>query len=354
MKRVAIITLHGAANAGGLERVVAQHVAYLKRGHAVRVFSLPERGLVGWLRYRWRWVDYAMIALFPFVSWLPARLWSGRRGLLLSHGQASIGLTCDAVFAHSCYAALARASGYKLGAYYLLSRAIQWLVARLAKRVICVSERVATEWAVHNGLIAQKSRVIHNSVDTSVFAPARPDEVVCAGVPLRVLFVGRADPLKGLDKLEQLHSQVAEVRPPVSVCLCFPTRPPPDVLARFPLFQAKWGLEPAGMAEQYGGADLFFLPSRYEAFELSSLEALACGTPVLLNATGTRPTLHLQGCPAVYDLESAPTPLAAVLDAASRFKGLRRETIACWTAEHFGGSSVPKVLGDLFTEMGLA
>jgi glycosyltransferase involved in cell wall biosynthesis len=234
--------------------------------------------------------------------------------------------------------------------------AYEGLAARHGRRVVCVSERVAAQWTEHYRLAANRTRVVHNGVDTTVFHPGSGAEAAFAGPALRVLFVGRLEEAKGMAVLERLHHELLADgdRAGISVELCSPTPPPPAMVARFPGFEIRSGLDGPTLAEAYRRADLFFLPSRYEAFELSSLEALACGTPVLLHDTGTRPTLHRLGCPGVEDLAPGESPLGAIRRAATRLRGLRRRELAAWTVARFDASAVSGALAEVFREMGLA
>jgi glycosyltransferase involved in cell wall biosynthesis len=356
VSRVAIISLRGTSNAGGVERVVARHRALLEARHEVRVLALPQEGRAARALARWPLLGRAALVLFPLLSWLPARWWAGRSGRVLSHGYSSVGLSCDAVFAHGCWAAYRRAAGMPHGAFSRLVERYERLAARHGRRVLCVSERVAAQWTEHYGLAPGKVRVVHNGVDTSVFTPAGGAELLCQGPSLRALFVGRLEEAKGMDVLGRLHRELDEAGPgaAISICLCSPTRPVAEVAARFPRFEVRAGLEARQLAEEYRRADLFLLPSRYEAFELSTIEALACGTPVLLHDTGTRPTLRRLGCPAVYDLEPGGSPLAALREAAARFRGLRRAELAAWTAARFDAATVSGDLAAAFRELGLA
>lgn len=348
--KVAIISIQGTSNVGGVERVAARQEACLRKNNLVRIVALPTTGLVGRLRKRSRVVEHFLMALFPLVSPAIARCWAGRRGIVVSHGYSSIGIGCDAVFAHGCWAEYVRNSRVSPGPFSRLIMLYETAAARWARKVVSVSESVASQWIANYGLREKKSEILLNTVDVSEFSPIDASGVVCQGSKTHVLFVGRLEYRKGIDYLEILHREIARESQgrKVSVTICSPSVPSETDRRRFPLFEIRTGLEPRELVIEYNRADLFILPSRYEAFELSSLEALACGTPVLLNDTGSRPTLERLGCPALFRLESAPSPLEAIHQAVLEFRGLSRSTIANWTAKHFSEERLADQLESIF------
>jgi len=335
MKHVAMISINGGGDAGGVERVVDEHRRILSRLARVRIFSLPQSGWVGRLR-RVRALNALLMAGFPLLSSLGARAWAGRKGVVISHGYSSTGAYCNFVFAHGCWAGYTRSTGLRSG---LFGRAIllyEWLSAHLAHRVVCVSDSVAEQWTNHYGLSARKTIILANAVNTSIFRPLEGARNPGTGDKLQVLFVGRFEPAKGVAYLEKFHEEMDAARDEISLCVCSPAPAPEWAQTRFPRFRFRCGLKPWELVEEYNKADVFLLPSLYEAFEMSTIEALACGTPVMLNRTGSRPTLEKLGCPCVYRIEEGGHPLGAVRKAAEKFRGLQRESIAAWTELHFG------------------
>jgi glycosyltransferase involved in cell wall biosynthesis len=331
MRRIAIISINGIANMGGVERVVADHQRILSEVAHVRVFSLPRYESIR----RFRLANALLSICFTSMSGAIARVWAGPHGIVISHGYSSIGLLCDVVFAHGCWAAYVERTGQKMGSFGRIIVAVEWLSAHLARKVVGVSDCVIEQWVRHYHLQPVKSAVLPNSIDTRIFSWREGAEDPCAGDELRVLFVGRFEIGKGTRVLSRLHDEIARGRSPVRVVVCSPIVVQDEIRREYPLFEFQHGLSPEQVAEEYNRADLFILPSLYEAFELSSIEALACGTPVLLNDTGTRPTLERLSCPGLFHLEDAPSPLDAVLRAARRFRGLRRSTLSLWAQDHF-------------------
>jgi D-inositol-3-phosphate glycosyltransferase len=151
--------------------------------------------------------------------------------------------------------------------------------------------------------------VIPPGVDTSHFYPIPDDEAKeYIGVPCHdrlLLFVGRIEPLKGLDTLFEAMGHLKEE----------------GLLDQYPFCLAVIGGDPEVSREQmtaemdrlqslretlgildlitflgkrdqdtlpyyYSAADVVVVPSHYESFGLVALESMACGTPVVASETG--------------------------------------------------------------------
>src|SRR5581483_9722628 len=72
------------------------------------------------------------------------------------------------------------------------------------------------------------------------------------------------------------------------------------------------GIPPRDLAALMGGADVFCLPSVFEGFGLTALEAMACGAPVIVSDRGALPEV-------VGDAGIVTAPTAAAIA-----DGLRR------------------------------
>jgi D-inositol-3-phosphate glycosyltransferase len=116
-----------------------------------------------------------------------------------------------------------------------------------------------------------------------------------------VLFVGRIDPIKGIDVLLEAARSIAARagEPPIFLFVGgaldatgAPVGPLADVatqaealgvahLCRFD------GSRPqAELPVYYSAADITVVPSRYESFGLAAVESMACGTPVVASRVG--------------------------------------------------------------------
>lgn len=334
MKKLAIISVNGTAKLGGVERVVADQCRSFGKIAKVRVVSLPFGGIIGALR-RIQVFDLLLKAIFPAISSLIARIWAGRSGVVVTHGYSSNGYCCDVAFGHGCWASYLRTLKSTPGPFSRFVLLYEKSTARHARRVVLVSDRVKDQWVELYGLDQSRAEVLTNTVDTKVFHPFEGASDPCSTEVLKVLFVGSFVIGKGSAYLTHLYEEIFPENSNVVVTICSPRPVPEHVQRAMPGFRYISQLDSEALMKEYNGADLFILPSLYEAFEMSSLEALACGTPVLLNNTGARPTLEGLGCPGVFCLEDADSPGEAIESARKKFKGLQRHDLGEWTRQRF-------------------
>ncbi len=154
-----------------------------------------------------------------------------------------------------------------------------------------------------------KIRIVPPGVDVARFYPI-PREEACEaiGIPPQdrmLLFVGRIEPLKGLDTLMRAIAILREcgVQCHVPHYLAVVGGDPAasgeklsDEMARLQALRRELHLEDLvlflGKRAQdtlpyyYSAADVLVMPSHYESFGMVALEAMACGTPVVASQVG--------------------------------------------------------------------
>jgi len=154
---------------------------------------------------------------------------------------------------------------------------------------------------------ARKLVVIPPGVDTSRFYPIPADEakqfIGLEPQDRMVLFVGRIEPLKGIDTLIRAMSclRLDELHQPVHLAIIggAPNAEPQDAsqemarlqrlcdelcLGRMVVFLGQRAQDT--LPYYYSAAEVVVMPSHYESFGMVALEAMACGTPVIASDIG--------------------------------------------------------------------
>lgn len=174
-------------------------------------------------------------------------------------------------------------------------------------RVIASTPRDKQQMIELYGAPDDRIAVIPPGVDTNVFHPIvsrRAREWVGTFSEKTVLFVGRIDPVKGLDTWFRAMRLVLEAEPSLRnrMCVCLiggdvdDDEDPDSEMVRLDKLKDELGLGDmvtflGGRAQSslpyyYASADVVVMPSRYESFGLAALEAMACGTPVVASDVG--------------------------------------------------------------------
>lgn len=148
--------------------------------------------------------------------------------------------------------------------------------------------------------------VIPPGVDLSRFRPMSKQQsrdYLGYGEEKNILFVGRLEPLKGLDVL---FKAVASLEDTNSITLnvvggdenSVEKARLQDLARRMKLTESVRFVGSVGQDElpvHYNAADVCVLPSHYESFGLAALEASACGRPVVASEVGGLPAIVQSG-----------------------------------------------------------
>ena len=182
-------------------------------------------------------------------------------------------------------------------------------IVQQADRILSptLAERAQLKWLYQADL--SKVSVIPPGVDISHFYPIPKDEAKAfIGIQPEeqmVLFVGRIEPLKGVDTLIQAMSclnfweGVSEKTIRLAIIGGDPDVDPEEMTAemsrlqklandlsmgKMVLFLGKRSQD--SLPYFYSAAEVVVMPSHYESFGLVALEAMACGTPVVASQVG--------------------------------------------------------------------
>ncbi|MDE3229630.1 MAG: glycosyltransferase [Chloroflexota bacterium] len=177
-------------------------------------------------------------------------------------------------------------------------------IATSADTVIVSTELEGEQLRRLYGLTPGHTRVIPCGVDLDAFTPATPASRAEARHALdldttpTLLFVGRLDPIKGIDLLLE---SVALLRTPVRLLVVGGDPAGDPEVERLRARAAELGLGsrvrfPGAVPQRdlpayYHAADAVVVSSRYESFGLVAVEALACGATVVASAAGGLPSI---------------------------------------------------------------
>ncbi len=181
-------------------------------------------------------------------------------------------------------------------------------------------------------------------VDLELFRPV--DKAVARrklklGPGRMILFVGRMEPLKGIDNLLQARSRLKHV-PGLQMLLLGGDRHSLAEASRLTALANDLGLDGSvlflGSVRQdllpyfYSAADACVIPSHYESFSLVALESLACGTPVVATDVGDLKNIIHDGASGYVVPVNDPDELARGIESLLSWPSRDRESASVISA----------------------
>lgn len=205
-------------------------------------------------------------------------------------------------------------------------------VMQIADRLIAATPAEEQQLIDYYGADPAKIRVLPPGVDLSRFHPVDKQKAKDkVGIPCgnaNILFVGRIEPLKGIDTLLRAMSILQERHPEAirETCLAIvggdPWQDDLDTeMARLQQLRRELGIRNIvtflGAKDQdilpyyYAAAEMVIMPSHYESFGMVALEAMAMGTPVIASEVGGLAHLVQPGVNGFHVPSRDPEALAA-------------------------------------------
>lgn len=217
-------------------------------------------------------------------------------------------------------------------------------VIKAADRIIVATPAEQAQLEFLYKVDAKKMTIIPPGVDTSHFYPIPCDEAnEVVGVPCQdrvLLYVGRIEPLKGVDILIRAiayirdHGLLDEYPHYLAVIGGDPTGQDMNAeMLRLKALSQRLGLGDLvvflGKRNQnllpyyYSSAQAVIVPSHYESFGMVALEAMACGTPVVASQVGGLAFLVQDGVTGFVVPDDDPEALGDCLAQLITVPGLR-------------------------------
>lgn len=234
------------------------------------------------------------------------------------------------------------------------------------------AERTQLMWLY--GADMHKIRVIPPGVDIDHFHPISKTEAKkTIGVPEDVrmlLFVGRIEPLKGIDTL---FCAIALLRAQIPHCLsnlCLSiiggdlgeAKQENTEMQRLKALREELGLadlvtflgakSQETLQHYYAAAEAVIMPSHYESFGLVALEAMACGVPVIASEIGGLAYLIQDGVTGFHVPDREPEELAGTMCLLLKNDELRMEMSAAAVqhAQHYAWPKIAAQIRQVFLE----
>jgi len=239
-------------------------------------------------------------------------------------------------------------------------------IAATADCVIVSTELEGEQLRRLYGLTPSHTRVIPCGVDLDAFTPVTPAQRDEARRALALddtptlLFVGRLDPIKGIDLLLE---SVALLRTPARLLVVGGDPAGDPEVERLRARAAELGLAErvrfpgavpqADLPTYYHAVDGVVVSSRYESFGLVAVEALACGAPVVASAAGGLPSVVRDGENGLLVRWRSPQAFAERIESLLRDDALRERLRANARAsvEQFDWRRIGDRVRDLYNQL---
>jgi D-inositol-3-phosphate glycosyltransferase len=198
-------------------------------------------------------------------------------------------------------------------------------LARTCHRVIAATEREKEALTRHYGALPERISVIPCGVNLEQFQPMDKEsarrELGFDGERI-ILFVGRIEPLKGVDQLLRAVAYLKDIEG-MRLVIIGGDEQSQNEIEGLQRLSRELDIEDSvtflGLVSHdkllsfYSAADVCVLPSYYESFGLVALESIACGTPVVATDVGDLRSIIRQGETGYVVTNNSPRSLAPKL-----------------------------------------
>jgi glycosyltransferase involved in cell wall biosynthesis len=185
---------------------------------------------------------------------------------------------------------------------FMLNKSLQKSCKR-ADKIITVSEFSKLEIIKYLGIDENKIVIMPNGVDLSIFHPNFSEKDICRvtekyGIPREyLLFLGTIEPRKNLERLIRAYALLKAEMPDVPKLVLAGGKGwlYESIFETVKVLNMESDIIFTGYVNEedspilINGAKIFLFPSLYEGFGMPPLEAMACGTPVIVSNVASLP-----------------------------------------------------------------
>ena len=192
-----------------------------------------------------------------------------------------------------------------------------------SERIMVLSQGEVQDIEQLYGAFSEKTRVVPPGVDLRTFYPGdKNDAKDLLNIPRLskvILFVGRIDPIKGIDVLVKAFTMLNS-SDDIRLYIVGGNYEENDyykdieILVRETDLMEKvvftGSVPQSSLRDYYNAADVFVLPSHYESLGFVAIEAMACGTPVVASRVGGIPSIVSHGVTGYLTSQRCPEAFA--------------------------------------------
>ena len=233
-------------------------------------------------------------------------------------------------------------------------------LVRFCHRILVATEREKDLLIEHYDAFPDRIGVVPCGVNLDLFQPvgrlAARRQLGFEQNESMILYVGRFDPVKGLDRLLEAITHLRDYR--IRLVIIGGDGTETEETQSLIQLSQRWGVQDTvtfegriaqeNLPPYYSAADVLVVPSHYESFGLVGLESLACGTPVVSTRVGVLDRLLRDGMNGSIVSNGCPQALAKCIETFINGTSLKDSTIEAirTTVEDYSWSNVATTIID--------